>query len=161
GWLAEGAFDGRERGFDARPAALALQTLDQPRLLAADVSARAAMEIDVEIEALAEDVFAGQIIRVQLINRLLQDAKRPAVFVAEVNVGDARARGVAGEQDTFEDLMRIFLHEDAVVEGARLALVGVDAQVDGPGMVLRQEGPFDAGRKARAAATAQTGILHD
>ena len=57
--------------------------------------------------------------------------------------------------------MRIVLHQDAVVERARLALVGVHAEVDGARMVLGQEGPFDAGRKAGAAAAAEPRILDD
>ena len=55
----------------------------------------------------------------------------------------------------FEHLVRILFHQDAVVERARLALVGVDAQVDRAGMVLGQEGPLEPGRKAGPAAAAQ------
>jgi len=57
--------------------------------------------------------------------------------------------------------MRIVLHQDAVVERPRLALVGVDAEIDWPRMVFGQEGPFDAGRKARAPAAAQARVLHE
>ena len=67
--------------------------------------------------------------------------------------------GVAGEDDAFEHLMRVLLHQDAVVEGAGLALVGVDAHVDRAGMVLGQEGPLEAAGEAGAAAAAQAGRL--
>ena len=45
---AEDPADRGERRLDARLAALALEALDQPRLLAADVRARAAVDVDVE-----------------------------------------------------------------------------------------------------------------
>ena len=70
-----------------------------------------------------------------------------------------RLRGVAADDDPFEHLVRIFLHQDAVVERARLALVGIDAHVDRAGMVLRQEGPLQARGKPRAAAAAQIARL--
>ena len=45
--------------------------------------------------------------------------------------------------------MGILLHQNAVVECARFAFVGVDAQVDRPRMILGQERPLDpAGKPA-------------
>ena len=55
----------------------------------------------------------------------------------------------------FQDLVRVEFHLHAVDEGARLALVGVDAEIDGPGMVLGQERPFQSGGEAGPAAAAQ------
>src|SRR5262249_34534791 len=65
------------------------------------------------------------------------------------------------DDDALEHLVRVVLHEDAVVEGARLALVGVDAEIDRAVVLLRrrQEGPLDAAREAGAAAAAQAGLL--
>ena len=48
---------------------------------------------------------------------------------------------------------RFQLH--AVAERARLALVGVDAHVDRPGMVLGQEGPLQPGGEPGPAAAAE------
>jgi hypothetical protein len=52
-------------------------------------------------------------------------------------------------------LMGILMHDVAVLEGAGLGLVGVADQVDGLGVIRRDEGPFDAGGEARTAASAQ------
>src|SRR5262249_37239280 len=71
-----------------------------------------------------------------------------------------RADRMASDRNAFDQLMRILLHEDSVVERARLALVRVDAKIDRTGMVLRQEGPLQAGREPCPAAPAKTGILH-
>ena len=50
------AGDGRERRAQPRLAAIALERVEQRRLLAADVGARAGVHDDVEVEAGAEDV---------------------------------------------------------------------------------------------------------
>src|SRR5205085_11512090 len=47
-----------------------------------------------------------------------------------------------------------------VLARAALALVAVDAQVDGRGALLRQEAPLHAGREAGAAAAAQVRRFH-
>ena len=55
------AVGGRERWADARHAMLAFQRLDQRRFLAADVSAGAQMDVDVEVETgIAENGLAQQ-----------------------------------------------------------------------------------------------------
>jgi len=45
---------------------LAFEALDQPRLLAADVSAGAAMHVNVEGEIFAQDILAEQVVGVKL-----------------------------------------------------------------------------------------------
>ena len=67
---------------------------------------------------------------------------------------------MARDRDAFEQLVRILLHEDAIVERARLALVGIDAQINRPRMILRQKAPLHPGRETGPAAAAQAGILH-
>ena len=56
--------------------------------------------------------------------------------------------------------MGIVLDDLPILEGARLALVGVDAEVDRLLGLLRQEAPLHAGGEARAAAAAQVRRLH-
>jgi hypothetical protein len=61
GRLVQIAVGGRERRTDARHAVLAFQRFDQRRFFAADVSARAEMNVDVEIKTrLTQDVLAQQ-----------------------------------------------------------------------------------------------------
>ena len=55
--------------------------------------------------------------------------------------------------------MRIQLHEHAVFEGARLALIAVDAEVARLGRLGRQEAPLHAGGETSAAASTETGFL--
>ena len=67
----------RERRLVARLAALALDRLEERRLLAADVGAGAAPELDVEGEARAEDVGAEQAGRARRVDRAARRAPRP------------------------------------------------------------------------------------
>src|SRR3712207_7329339 len=46
-------------------------------------------QVDVEAVVLAEDVLAGQVVRVQLVDRLLHRPPGPAVLVPQVDVGGA------------------------------------------------------------------------
>ena len=55
--------------------------------------------------------------------------------------------------------MRIALEQVAVLERPRLALVGVDDEVDGTGVVLGDERPLHARREAGAAEAAQVRLL--
>src|SRR5262249_2957648 len=83
GRLAEGALDGREGRLDARPGAFALQALDQPGFLAADVRPGPAVHEHIDVVALpAHDVLAQQTSGVQLVDGLLGGAIGGAVLVA-------------------------------------------------------------------------------
>src|SRR5262249_32831915 len=95
--LAERPFDSRERRLDAWPGPLAFQALDQAGLFTAYIGAGATVQIDIEIEAFAEDILAQIASGIGFVDRFLQGAVSPAIFVAQINVGGPRAGGVAGE----------------------------------------------------------------
>src|SRR5436309_1469316 len=81
---------------------------------AADVGPGPAVQHDVQVEPAAEDVLAEQLRLIQLVDGGLQGAERGAVFVADVEVRRRRLDGVAGDQDPFEHLVGVLLHQDAV-----------------------------------------------
>ena len=60
----------------------------------------------------------ARLVRVAFVDRLLQLAIAAAVLVPQIDVGGPSASRVAGDQDAFEQLVRILLHQDAVVERA-------------------------------------------
>jgi hypothetical protein len=81
------------------------------------------------------------------------------VLAPHVQHAEGRLDRPAGDQHPLDQLVRVVLHEVAVLEAAGLRLVGVAddealAAVDG-----RHERPLQAGREARAAAAAQAGRL--
>ena len=94
-----------------------------------------------------------------LLERRFEDTVGPDILKAKVDVGSARPGGKACDQDALQQLVRIPLHEVAVVEGRRLALVGVDAH-ERFFPILGQKRPLQPARKAGAAAAAKLRVLH-
>ncbi len=80
---------------------------------------------------------------------------RPVIFPAEIRIDGARAYGVGGDDDALDQQVRIVLEDRTVLEGPRLALVGVDDQVDGLVRIPGNESPLAAGRESGTAAAAQ------
>ena len=87
-------------------------------------------------------------------------ARHVVELAADVDVGRLGAEGPARDHAPFEQQVRVALQQHVVLERARLALVGVDAEVLRLRDVLGHEAPLHAGREARAAAPAQPGLLH-
>ena len=56
--------------------------------------------------------------------------------------------------------MRIVFHQQPVLAGAGLALVGINNDVFGLGRSARHKAPLQAGRKSGAAAAAQSRNFH-
>ena len=140
--------------------ALALERLDERRLLARFVGAGAAVHVDVAVEAAAEDVLAEVAGLVGLVDLGLEDLLHVVELAADVDVGDLRADGVAGDRAPLDQQVRVALHQHVILERARLALVGVAGDVLRLGRVLEDELPLQAGREAGAAAAAQPRRLH-
>ena len=158
--LAKGAFDGGEGRLDAGPRALALEAFDQPRLLATNVGRGAAVEENVQRKAGALNVLAEVAFGVAFVHCLLHSLPRERVLVTHVKVGRRRPRGKAAHHQALQDLMGILLHEDAIVERARLALVGIETEVDRPWMILGEKRPLQSRGEAGAAAAAQGARFH-
>src|SRR6185437_15485515 len=119
---AEEAVRRGERRLDARIGALPLERLDQSGLLAADVGARAAMHVDLDVEAGAEDVLPDEPGLPRLGDGLLQHPRAVLELAADVDVGSVAADGPSGDDDALEELMRVLLDDHAVLERAGLAL---------------------------------------
>ena len=151
--LAVQADGGREeRRLEAGHAAVALEALDQRRLLADHVRAGAPLHDDVDREVGAEDVLADVAGGVRLVERGGDALLGHRHLAADVEEALREAGGVAGDQAALDQLVRVELHQQPVLVGAGLALVAVDDEVAGPD-ALRGEAPLDAGREAGAAAT--------
>lgn len=79
GGAAEDADVGREGRLEARLALLALQRLDQRRLLAADVGAGAAVDEHVKVVARTAGVLADQTLFVRLVDGDLENKNHPNI----------------------------------------------------------------------------------
>ncbi len=140
-------------------APLTFQRTQQARLLPADVGARPAMYGQLQVVAASQDVLAQVAPLVSLGGGPFQPFRARDVFAPDVDKSVFHLAGVAGDNYPFDQAMRIVLDERPILEGARLALVGVADQVAGVN-ARWQKAPFDPGRKTGSAPTPQAGTLY-
>src|SRR6185437_15681928 len=133
----------------------AFEGFEQRHFLAADISARATMEIKLEIVARAAGILADEAGGVGFLDRLLQDERFGMKLAADIDVARGRAHAGARQQAALDQLVRIVADDVAVLAGARLAFIGIDDEIARPVAGLRHERPFEAGRKSRTAAAAE------
>jgi hypothetical protein len=151
---------GRERRLEPRHALLALEALEQRRLLAADIGAGAVVQHQVEIEAM-DVVLADQLGLIGLVDRRLQVLALAHELAADVDVAGIGGHCGAGDQAALHQEMRIVPHDLAVLAGAGLGFIGIDHEIMRPvADLLGHERPLQPGRKAGAAAPALAGRLH-
>jgi hypothetical protein len=149
-----------ERRLDAGLCALPLERFDERRLLAGFVRPGAAVHVNIAVEAAAENVAAKIPGLIRALDLRFQNLLNVIELAANIDVGDLCADRVAGDRATLDKEVRVALHQNVVLEGARLAFIRVTADVLRPGRVLEDELPFHPGWKAGAAAAAQPRGLH-
>ena len=155
----EGADDRGEWRPVARVATLAFERFQQRAFLAADVRARALMRPDVHAVAGAHYVLADVARGACVSERRIDAALLHGEFAAQVNVRGMRADRAAGDQDALDDAVRIVFELIAIGEGARLALIAIDADVNRFFRILGNKTPLHSRRKRRAAASAEIRVL--
>ena len=149
---------GQVRGLDARAARLALDRVEHGRVLAADVGASPRDGVDVVVEALdAQDAAPEQAGLAGLLEAGAQDAELLGVLAAHVDDALGRAEDATRDRHPLDDRVGVLLEEDLVLEGARLALVGVADDVLGRAVDAGQLTPLAAGGVGGAAAAAHVG----
>jgi hypothetical protein len=115
------------------------------------------MDDDAQVGIRAENLLAEEALFRRFLDRLDQPRVAEVVLAANVDEGDLRLDRKGAQDDAFDQLVRVVLHDDAVFEGARLRLVGVDDEVARHGR--RQEAPLHARGEAGAAAPADAARL--
>src|SRR5262249_25737244 len=111
------------------------------------------MNINLNVESGPEDVFAKEIMVSRFLDRALQDSEALGKFASYVNVGRARVKSITRDQHSFEQLMRILLNDEGVLNGAGFGFFGIANQIDWPFFVRLNEAPFQpAGKPGPAAA---------
>ena len=137
----------------ARQPALALDRFDHRGFFAADVGAGAAAQMQLGVLGEARPARPCAISSASI-------SRSFGIFVADVDVDVGRLDHPGGDQHAFDEAVRIALEIVAVLEGAGLALVGVDRHQPRRRLGAHQR-PFAPGRKAGAAEAAQAGVAHD
>src|SRR6185295_1871120 len=119
----------RERWLEARVAALALERVEQAGLLAADVRALAAVDDEVEVVLRVEDALAEVALLVRLRHGRVEDVGLQLVLAADEDEALVRARRDRADDAALDQEVRVLLHQEPVLEGPGLGLVGIAAQV--------------------------------
>src|SRR5690606_34118041 len=139
------------RRTQTRLAALAFDRLDHRGFFTANVSTRAATQLDGrqrEIGFLREER--------QLA---LQHLAAAVIFVAQVDIDFGDADGPCGDQHAFQETMRIALEVVAILERAGFALVDVHRHQARLGL-RTDDAPFAPRGEARATQATQARVLH-
>src|SRR5581483_5611002 len=92
-----------KRRLVARLGALALERLEQRRLLARLVGARAAVDVDVARKTRPEEIPAQEPARVGLLDRALEHLLHVEELAADVDVGHPRADRIAGDRAPLDE----------------------------------------------------------
>ena len=159
--LAVEADGGREeRRLEAGHAPVAFEALDECGLFADDVGARTPVQDDVDREVRSEDVLADVAGFVGLVEGVGETLLGDRHLTAHVQEALRETDRVAGDQAAFDELVRVALHEEAVLVGAGLRLVAVDDEVARPDLG-RAEAPLDAGRETGAAPAEERALADD
>jgi hypothetical protein len=137
----------------ARIAALAFERGEQARRLAAHVGAGAAVDDEVAREVRAEERLSEVAGGVRLLERARDAPVRQVELAADVDERVPHLQRVGGDQHRLEEQVRRALEDPAVLEGARLALVGVGAEVVRLAVVEVDHAPLAPGGEVGAAAS--------
>mmetsp|Transcript_13585 Transcript_13585/g.38917 ORF Transcript_13585/g.38917 Transcript_13585/m.38917 type:complete len:207 (+) Transcript_13585:780-1400(+) len=143
GWTTKNTHPGGERGLEAWLSLPTLETFNQGSFFTTNVSTRSTVEIDIEIVPGATRILSDQPGLVRFVNSLIQHHCLVEVFATDVDVCGAGTHGVSGHQASFDQLVRIFSHNLAVLASSWFGFVSVDNQERGTAISrLRHEAPL-------------------
>src|SRR5947209_14448683 len=113
------------------------------------------MHRKVEIEAAAENILSDEAGFARLRKRFHKYLVAALELAAYINERVVRLDCVGAQQNAFDNLMRRLFEQHAVFERPGFGLVAIADQIARPD-IRRQERPLLSGRKAGAAAPAQS-----
>ena len=115
------------------------------------------MDDDVEAVARSEHVSAKGAVRVRLVAGLLQALETQGELAPAVDEGKLGPGRVGRDRRPLDDLVRIALDEQVILEGRRLALVAVDDHI--AGLTVAQHRPLAPCWEPRATAPEQARLV--
>ena len=148
-----------ERGFVPGLGPIALEHLEQRRFLAADVSPWADEEAEVERDPGAQDVRADQTLPVAPLQLAPEHLGLRLVLVTDVDDARASPDDEAGQDHGLDQEMGDLLHEKAVLDRSRLALVCVADDVLPVGRRVSHDLPLGSRGEAGASESSQLARL--
>src|SRR6266404_6941425 len=147
------------RRLNPRITALAFERFNQAGFFSANVSAPAAMNINLHIKPCAEDILSQKLVFSRFFNGTFEDLRAFGEFASDIDVGRASVERETRDQNPFEQLVWIFVNNVAVLERARLRLIRITDQIDRLFLIGLDKAPLHTARKSGPATTAKTGRL--
>ena len=117
------------------------------------------MDVNFDIESRSENVTPKEIVFACFFNCAFEDFRAFPKFASYVNIGGARIQCEARDQDSFEQLMGVFVDDVAVLERAWLRFICIADQIDRLLLIRLDEAPLHPARETGASATAQPGVF--
>ena len=136
--------------------AVALQGVEQCRLLPADVGTRTAANLHVEPQAAAHHVGAEQPAVAGLLDCVRHALLGLGVLTSDVDVALGGTHGRRRDRHRFDQRVRIAFQQHAVLEGARLGLIGVAHDEALPAGRSGDTPPFHPRREGGPSPTPQS-----
>src|SRR5260370_4759982 len=141
----------------ARLGAMAFDGFDERAFFATDVAAGADKNFQSKIEIAPEDFFAKKPGAITPANFFTENLFLKMVLVADIRDAALRSGDQAGDDHALDEEMRQVSHDEAVLDGAGLAFIGVADNIFHGIRLLADEIPFHAGGKSGAAHAFQLG----
>src|SRR5436305_13667000 len=113
------------------------------------------MNVHLGVKSSAKNVFPKKIMFARLFDGAFKDFRPFREFTSDINVGCACIQCEAGDQNSFQQLMWIFVDYVAVLERARLRFIGITDQIHRSFFVRFDEAPLKPARTTRSATSTQ------
>src|SRR5436309_3329822 len=113
------------------------------------------MDVNFDVKSGAENVMPKEIVFARFVNGAREDFRAFREFASYINIGRACIQCEARDQDSFEQLMGVFVDDVAVLERAWLRFIRVADQIDRFLLIRLDEAPLHPARETGASATAQ------
>src|SRR5207237_9631567 len=109
--------------------ALVLERFDQPRYRTANLGAESATNEDFHIKIGTDNLLTQKFLLPRFLDGALEDLRALGKFASYIYVSGVDIEGITGNQDTLEQLVRILVNDEAVLERSGFRFVRVANQI--------------------------------
>src|SRR6266496_5175617 len=148
----------RERRFQSWITTSSLQRLHQRALFSADICASPSMQNHIERKVAAEYILANIACGICFFNGPFNLSARQGQFASYINKGCRNTAGIASNNYSLKQLMRVLLHNHAIFKSTRFAFISIAAKVARL-IIFGEKAPLHPGRETCSTTPTQTRFL--
>jgi hypothetical protein len=131
---------------------LSFDRFKQSGFLATNVGTSSAVDSNIEFKITAGDRFAKISRGIGFVYGRLQNLYLGGIFTANIDIGSIALDGVATDDNTFDQAMRVADENISILKGRRLGFIGVNRKIHRFIDVFGQKAPFKTGRESSTTA---------